>query len=59
MAGTNTLLMVADSKLLCYSNITALLQAGVDFIAPAPAAQSRACGAYPAPSSSPGVAADV
>ncbi|MBT1184997.1 hypothetical protein HET69_13430 [Streptomyces sp. CJ_13] len=29
MAGTNTFLMVADSKLVSYSNITALLQAGV------------------------------
>ncbi|MGW0396119.1 hypothetical protein ACWDYJ_35730 [Streptomyces sp. NPDC003042] len=34
MAATNTFLMVADSKLVPYSNITALLQAGVEFIAP-------------------------
>ncbi|WP_405421695.1 hypothetical protein [Streptomyces erythrochromogenes] len=59
MAGTNTFLMVADSKLVSYSNITALLQAGVEFLAPVPAAQSRSCGAYPASSSSPGMATDV
>ncbi|GGP99531.1 hypothetical protein GCM10010215_26630 [Streptomyces virginiae] len=41
MAGTNTFVMVADSKLVSYSNITALLQAGVECIAPVPAAQSR------------------
>ncbi|MEU6347696.1 IS1634 family transposase, partial [Streptomyces sp. NPDC046977] len=41
MAGTNTFLMVADSKLVSYSNITSLLQSGVEFIAPVPAAQIK------------------
>ncbi|MET9885427.1 IS1634 family transposase [Streptomyces sp. NPDC006430] len=41
MAGTHEFLMVADSKLVSYSNITALLQAGVEFIAPVPAAQIK------------------
>jgi hypothetical protein len=41
MAGTSTFLMVADSTLVSYSNITALLGSGVEFIAPVPAAQIR------------------
>ncbi|MCY0940444.1 hypothetical protein [Streptomyces antarcticus] len=43
MAGTNTFLMVADSKLVSYSNITALLQAGVED-------QPQPCGRTSAPS---------
>lgn len=39
MAATRDFLMVADSKLVSYANVSALLQAGVEFIAPAPAAQ--------------------
>ncbi|AVZ72183.1 hypothetical protein SLUN_08175 [Streptomyces lunaelactis] len=41
MAGTRDLLMVADSKLVSYSNASALLTAGVQFIAPAPADQVK------------------
>ncbi|MEU7061689.1 IS1634 family transposase [Streptomyces sp. NPDC046197] len=41
MAGERTFLMVADSKLVSYANVTALLAAGVDFIAPVPAAQVK------------------
>ncbi|MFD0412344.1 hypothetical protein [Streptomyces sp. NPDC127108] len=41
MAGERDFLMVADSKLVSYSNIRALLAAGVRFIAPAPAAQVK------------------
>ncbi|OEJ48563.1 hypothetical protein AR457_35125 [Streptomyces agglomeratus] len=41
MAGTREFLMVADSKLVSYSNITALLEAGVEFVAPVPAAQLK------------------
>lgn len=41
MAGTRTFLMVAGSKLVSCSNITALLQAGVEFTAPVPAAQIK------------------
>ncbi|MFE5595153.1 IS1634 family transposase [Streptomyces sp. NPDC056549] len=41
MAGTHEFLMVADSKLVSYSNISALLEAGVEFIAPVPAAQIK------------------
>ncbi|MBO4254923.1 IS1634 family transposase [Streptomyces griseorubiginosus] len=41
MAGERDFLMVADSKLVSYSNIRALLAAGVEFIAPAPAAQVK------------------
>ncbi|MFF2964566.1 hypothetical protein ACFVT1_38085 [Streptomyces sp. NPDC057963] len=41
MAGTRDFLMVADSKLVSYSNIAALLTSGVQFIAPAPAAQVK------------------
>ncbi|OEJ54565.1 IS1634 family transposase [Streptomyces agglomeratus] len=41
MAGTREFLMVADSKLVSYSNITALLEAGVEFVAPVPAAQIK------------------
>jgi transposase len=39
MAGEQKFLMVADSKLVSYTNVAALLAAGVDFIAPVPAAQ--------------------
>ncbi|WP_455567670.1 IS1634 family transposase [Streptomyces celluloflavus] len=39
LAGEKRLLMVADSKLYCYTNIGALLDAGVDFIAPVPASK--------------------
>ncbi|WP_246144926.1 IS1634 family transposase [Actinacidiphila oryziradicis] len=41
MAGQQDFLMVADSKLVSYPNIAALLQAGVPFIAPVPAAQVK------------------
>ncbi|WP_331768001.1 IS1634 family transposase [Embleya sp. NBC_00896] len=41
MAGEQKFLMVADSKLVSYSNIAALLQADVPFIAPVPAAQVK------------------
>jgi transposase len=41
MAGEQDFLMVADSKLVSYANVTALLAAGVDFIAPVPAAQVK------------------
>ncbi|MFJ4641899.1 IS1634 family transposase, partial [Streptomyces hygroscopicus] len=41
MAGEQKFLMVADSKLVSYANVTALLSAGVDFIAPVPAAQVK------------------
>jgi transposase len=41
MAGTRDFLMVADSKLVSYSNVRALLEAGVEFVAPAPAAQVK------------------
>lgn len=39
LAGERRMLLVADSKLFSYANITALLQAGADFIAPVPAAK--------------------
>ena len=39
IAGAQRFLMVADSKLVSWNNITALVAAGVDFIAPAPAAK--------------------
>lgn len=38
MAGRREFLMVADSKLVSYSNVCALLEAGVEFVAPVPAA---------------------
>jgi transposase len=41
MAGTRGFLMVADSKLVSYANVTALLAAGVHFVAPVPAAQVK------------------
>jgi transposase len=41
MAGERDFLMVADSKLVSYSNIRAMLAAGAQFIAPAPAAQVK------------------
>ncbi|WP_330433966.1 IS1634 family transposase [Streptomyces sp. NBC_00825] len=41
MAGPCDFLMVADSKLVSYASVTALLAAGVQFVAPAPAAQVR------------------
>jgi hypothetical protein len=41
MAGAREFLMVADSKLVSYTNVAALLAAGVGFIAPVPAAQVR------------------
>lgn len=41
LAGEHRFLMVADSKLFSYGNITALLGAGVDFIAPVPAARIK------------------
>ncbi|WP_151476879.1 hypothetical protein [Streptomyces albicerus] len=41
MAGERDFLMVADSKLVSYSNVCALLAAGVQFIAPAPAVQVK------------------
>ena len=39
LAGEQEFLMVADSKLVSYTNISALLKAEVPFIAPVPAAQ--------------------
>lgn len=42
IADRKDLLLVADSKLVSYPNITALLDAKVDFIAPLPAAQVKA-----------------
>ncbi|MCQ8835496.1 hypothetical protein [Streptomyces malaysiensis] len=39
LAGERGFLMVADSKLVSYANVCALLAAGVHFIAPALAAQ--------------------
>ncbi|MEU5646725.1 IS1634 family transposase [Streptomyces milbemycinicus] len=41
LAGEQEFLMVADAKLVSYSNITALLEAKVPFIAPLPAAQIK------------------
>lgn len=42
IAARRDFLLVADSKLVSYPNITALLDAKVDFIAPLPAAQVKA-----------------
>jgi transposase len=42
MADRKDFLLVADSKLVSYPNITALLDAKVDFVAPIPAAQVKA-----------------
>jgi transposase len=39
IAGPRRFLMVADSKLVSWANVTALTAAGVDFIAPLPAAR--------------------
>jgi transposase len=39
IAGPRRFLMVADSKLVSWNNVTALVAAGVDFIAPLPAAR--------------------
>jgi transposase len=39
MAGPKEFLLVADSKLISYGNVTALIKAGTDFIAPAPASR--------------------
>lgn len=41
MAARKEFLLVADSKLVSHPNITALLEAKVDFVAPVPAAQVR------------------
>ncbi|MFD5920888.1 hypothetical protein ACFVYP_28435 [Kitasatospora sp. NPDC058201] len=41
MVGTHEFLMVADSKPVSHSNIVALLESGVEFIAPVPAAQIK------------------
>ncbi|MEU4303784.1 IS1634 family transposase [Kitasatospora aureofaciens] len=41
IAERKNFLLVADSKLVSYPNITALLEAKVDFVAPIPAARSR------------------
>ncbi|MGW2375397.1 hypothetical protein [Kitasatospora sp. NPDC001683] len=41
MAGEREFLLVADSKLVSYPNVAALLKAGVPFIAPAPAGRGR------------------
>ncbi|MGX4691541.1 IS1634 family transposase [Streptomyces sp. JNUCC 63] len=41
IAGEQEFLMVADAKLVSYTNITALLEAEVPFIAPVPAAQIK------------------
>ncbi|MFI9785040.1 IS1634 family transposase [Kitasatospora sp. NPDC051984] len=42
IADRKDFLLVADSKLVSYTNITALLDAKVDFVAPLPAAQVKA-----------------
>ncbi|WP_328624069.1 hypothetical protein OHA88_02900 [Streptomyces sp. NBC_00353] len=39
MAGPKEFLLIADSKLISYGNVTALIKAGTDFIAPAPASK--------------------
>jgi transposase len=39
MAGPRTFLLVGDSKLISYTNVTAMLEAGVTFIAPLAAAR--------------------
>jgi transposase len=39
MAGPKKFLLIADSKLVSYGNVTALIKAGTDFIAPAPASK--------------------
>jgi transposase len=39
MAGPKEFLLVADSKLISYGNVAALIKAGTDFIAPAPASK--------------------
>jgi hypothetical protein len=41
LAGRRRLLMVADSKLFSYPNLSALLASGADFIAPVPAAKVK------------------
>ena len=41
MSAQRDLLMVGDSKLISYPNVTALLTAGVQFVAPCPAAQVK------------------
>jgi transposase len=41
LAGEQRFLMVADSKLVTYPNVAALLAAGCDFVAPVPAAQVK------------------
>ena len=60
MAGEQDFLMVADSKLVSYANVTALLAAGVDFIAPGPgrAGQGRGvCRFGPRPGAGGGLGA--
>ncbi|MDX3531476.1 IS1634 family transposase [Streptomyces sp. ID05-39B] len=39
MAGPKEFLLIADSKLISYGNVTSLIKAGTDFIAPAPASK--------------------
>ncbi|MFI5820222.1 IS1634 family transposase [Streptomyces rishiriensis] len=39
MAGPKKFLLIADSKLISYGNVAALIKAGTDFIAPAPASK--------------------
>lgn len=39
MAGPKEFLLIADSKLISYGNVAALIKAGTDFIAPAPASK--------------------
>ncbi|MEK8143789.1 IS1634 family transposase [Streptomyces sp. M10(2022)] len=41
MAGPRDFLLVADSRLVSYANVSALLVAGVHFVAPVPAAQIK------------------
>ncbi|MDQ0963432.1 transposase [Streptomyces sp. B4I13] len=43
MAGPKDFLLVGDSKLVSYGNVGALIAAGVDFVAPAPAAKVDDC----------------
>ncbi|MFI6062253.1 hypothetical protein [Streptomyces sp. NPDC051286] len=43
MAGPKDFLLVGDSKLISYANVSALIAAGTGFIAPAPASKVADC----------------
>ncbi|MFD3943225.1 hypothetical protein [Streptomyces sp. NPDC058579] len=47
MAGPKEFLLIADSKLISYSNVSALIKAGTDFIALAPASSIDGPGRHP------------